>query len=167
MKRNHHSSVTIKFHFDQKYQDWVKQGAPQRWISISLTIGGEDVYGGSRATVTGDACIVMIDLLESVTALKSDSRSVVHFDQGPSFLSVGPENTTAVEIAACHTLKEAKNPEERLGVARSYITTRELWEDAVTEMGANFYQTVTELNPELEEHDVIKEIDNRISDIRN
>lgn len=154
----------IEFHFDQKYQDWVKQGDPQRWISVSLSIGDKDVYGGSRATVTGDACIVMLDLLESVTALRSESSSVIHFDQGPSFLSVGPENSTAVEITACHTLKGAKNPEERLDIARPYITTRELWESAVLKAAREFHETVVDMNPDLQDHEVISEIQDRIDE---
>lgn len=157
-------TVDIRFHYDQAYRERVIEEAdPDSWIETSLRIGDDDVYGGSYRSVTGFACQTVLQLLASVEAVHSGDRSVVQFDYGPSWLSVDPIDERVVEIAACHTLQGATDPEERLDVDRVQRTTAEAWKTAVLELANDFQQTVVDIYPELDDHDVLKEIR---SDIR-
>lgn len=102
-------SADIDFRYEQKYRNNVRNKSdPDQWIEISVRVGDEDVYGGSRSIVTGHACLVVLDLLDSVEALDRNERSIVEFDYGPSWLAIGSVNETTAEIAACHTLKGAR-----------------------------------------------------------
>ncbi|MHC3439988.1 hypothetical protein ACYJ1Y_18415 [Natrialbaceae archaeon A-gly3] len=109
----------MKFHYDQQYREQVSKGNPDRWIDMSLSATGEDIYGGSRGVVTGSACIIVLDLLDSIEAIRSDDRGIITYDDGPSWLSIAKRDESTVEIEACHTLKGAKSPKNRLDISRT------------------------------------------------
>lgn len=152
----------IDFRYDQKYRNRVRnESDPDQWVEVSVRVGDEDVYGGSRSIVTGHACLVVLDLLDSVEALHHNEWSIVEFDYGPSWLAIRSVDETIAEIAACHTLKGAKNPGKRLDAAREYYVTKCAWVDAVVELAYGFHDAIIEIDPDLSNHEVMEEIQQR------
>ncbi|MFA9427262.1 hypothetical protein [Natronorubrum sp. A-ect3] len=157
-----HTNVEIKFHYNQQYREHVSKGSPDRWIDMSLSAAGEDIYGGSRGIVTGSACIVVLDLLDSIESIRSNDRGIITFDDGPSWLSIAKCDESTVEIAACHTLKGAKSPKNRLDISRTTVVTQQAWEEAVVELSREFYQKITKINPDLQNHETVEQIREKI-----
>lgn len=149
----------LNFRYSEIYRSKVlKKADPDQWIEVSAKVGDEDVYGGSQNIVTGHACWVVLKLLDSIEALHRNEQSIVEFAYGPSWLAVRSIDTATAEIAACHTLKGAKNPDKRLDVAREYYVTKDAWRDAVLEVTTEFYDSVTEISSDLSDHDMMLEI---------
>ncbi len=130
---------------------------------MSLSAAGEDIYGGSRGVVTGSACVIVLDLLDSIEAIRSNDRGIITFDDGPSWLSIAKYDESTVEIAACHTLKGAKNPKNRLDISRTTVVTQQAWEEAVLEFSRKFSDKVTDINPSLSNHETIEQIREKVN----
>lgn len=130
---------------------------------MSLSAIGEDIYGGSRGVVTGSACIIVLDLLDSIEGLRSNDRGIITFDDGPSWLSIAKCDESTVEIAACHTLKGAKSPKNRLDISQTIVVTQQAWEEAVLELSRKFYGKVTDINPHIRNDEIIEQIREKIN----
>ncbi|MFA9428152.1 hypothetical protein [Natronorubrum sp. A-ect3] len=165
---NDGATVTIKFHYDQRYRQRIIDDAePDSWIQTSISIDGTDLYGETYSRVTGFACGIVISLLESVVAAQSTERTIIEFENGPSWLTVDPIDETTVELAACHTYSGAKDPNERLDVDRVQLVQRSAWRDAVVTHAHDFIEEIIDLNPELDEHEVIAQIRSQVREIES
>lgn len=163
---NRGSTVEIDFHYDQSYRQRVVEDAePDSWIQTSISVDERDLYGGSYSRVTGFACGIVINLLDSLAAIQATERTIIEFENGPSWLTVDPAGEATVELAACHTYGGAKNPDERIDVDRIQLVQRDAWRNAVTDLACDFTETVTDLNPELTTHKVLVQIQDQIQNV--
>lgn len=155
-------SVSIHFEYDEQYREQaVQESEPDSWIQVRVQIGNTDIYGGSESAVTGFACGIVLNLLDSVEAIQRNQRHVIEFEYGPTWLSLDVVDDCTVEVAACHTYEGAKNPKERIDVDRVETVRKEAWREAVLELAHEFENTVTDMNDGLEDHPAIDQIQER------
>jgi hypothetical protein len=156
-------TATIEFQYDSKYRRQVIEDQyADGWINVDVAIGDTEIYGPPGHKATGFACVIVLELLASVEAAIVDERYLIQFDSGPFWLVVEPRDVNSVNIVSCVTIKGARNPDERLDIERSHPITKQAWIREVIETAQDFHDTVIDLNPELREQDVLKQIQNEI-----
>jgi hypothetical protein len=155
-------TATIEFQYDNEYRQHVIDGEyGDSWINVDVTIGGTEIYGPGHEA-TGTAGIVVLELLNSVEAALDDERCLIEFDIGPYWLVVEPRDVESVNVVRCVTIKGARNPDERLDIERSHPITKQAWIEAVIDATQDFHDTVLDLNPDLDDQEELKGIQNEI-----
>ncbi|MFC7074590.1 hypothetical protein ACFQJ7_08735 [Halovenus rubra] len=153
----------IKFRSDGSYREQlIKNEEPDSWIDIRIRVGEEYIYGGPDSYVTGFACGFVLNLLDSVSAMKTGERSIIELEYGPTWLTIDPVDQTAVRIAACRTYKGAMDSSERLEIDDDAVVSKEAWESEVLRTAREFHETVVDVNPDLQDQEVIADIRDRI-----
>lgn len=151
--------MTITFHYDSEYRRRVSdEQNPDGWIEVSIAVGGTYIWGGSNSGVTGFACGIVLNLLDSVDAVLSDTRQIIEFEFGPSWLVVEPWDDEAVNVAKSSTLMGARNPDDRLDIDTSCPVSQEAWIEEVITTARDFHETVIAMNPSLRDREVMKQI---------
>lgn len=153
------TTATITFHYDSEYRQRVSEKQnPDEWIEVSIAVGETYIWGGPDGGVTGFACGIVLNLLDSVDAVLSDERHVIEFEFGPSWMVVEPWNDEAVNVAKSSTVMGARNPDNRLDIDTSRPVLKEAWIEEVVETAHDFHDTVLEMNPGLRSRDVMEQI---------
>jgi hypothetical protein len=161
-------TATIKFHYDDEYRrKVVEEQYPGDWIEVTIAVNDTYIHGGQDWGVTGLACFIVFQLLDSVEAALADEQYIVEFEYGPDWMVVEPWNETAVNVAKCTTLMGARNPEKRLEIDTSCPVTKQAWITEVIETAQNFHDTIIDLNTEIRDNNGIIEIQHTINRIEN
>jgi hypothetical protein len=154
--------ATIDFQYDSKYQlNVIEEQYADGWINVDVAIGDTEIYGPGHEA-TGTAGIVVLELLTSVEAALDDERCLIEFDIGPYWLVIEPRDVESVNVVRCVTIKGARNPDERLDIERLHPVTKQAWIEAVINATQDFHDTVLDLNPDLDDQEELKGIQNEI-----
>ncbi|QSX00514.1 hypothetical protein [Haloterrigena alkaliphila] len=158
------ATATITFHYDSEYRQRVSEKQnPDGWIEVSIAVGETYIWGSSDGGVTGFACGIVLNLLDSVDAVLSDERYIIEFEFGPSWMVVEPWDDEAVNVAKSSTLMGARNPDDRLDIDTSRPVLKEAWIEEVVETARDFHDTVIGMNPNLRTRDVMEQIREEIA----
>ncbi len=155
-------TATIDFQYERSYRVSVEDGDPDSWIAVAIAIGDTYIWGGPNSGVTGFACGIVLNLLETVDAALLDERYVVEFEWGPSWMVVEPRNDASVTVSRASTLKGARNPDERLEVDTARPVTKRAWIEEVVDTAREFHGTILEMNPDLRTRGVMQQLRRKI-----
>ncbi len=109
-------TATIELYYDEKHrQQIIEEEYPDSWMVIGVTVGGTDLWN-VEYEVTGVACSIVLQLLESIGVPISGERYIIELEYGPSWIDVGPRDERSVNVAKCVTIAGARNPDERLDI---------------------------------------------------
>jgi len=157
--------VSIEFHFNQSFRHRVaEEGTLGDWVAVSI-VAGDIAVLGEHNPVKGLPASTILDFLDTLQNLADGERTIITFDYGPDWLSVDPVADDIVELARCHTIRAARDPEERRDIDVARQVTNRAWEDAVLAAADQFYADVLELNPETTELDVMVELRTRREEV--
>lgn len=152
-------TATIKFHYTRKYcQKIIEEQNPCDWIEVTIVVSDTNIYGNYSQGITGLACSIVLQLLESIGVIFSENKYIIEFEYGPDWLVVEPWDKGSVNIARCTTMAGARNPERRLDIDTAVPVTNRGWIEAVTETAQGFRETVLDLNPDLHDNTAIEQI---------
>ena len=159
-----YDSAKIEFDFNKKYRERVvTENAPDSWIEIIISLNSTYIYSDKREGVTGFACAAVRQFLDSVDSVLADERHVIEFEFGPSWLALDPRDRDSISVVQCTTLRRAENPSERRDIFTPYPVTKQAWITGVLKAAKEFHERVLELNPELEDRKVLKQIREKIA----
>ena len=157
-------SVQIEFHFSEKYREQVvAENKPDSWIEIAIAVDDMYIYGDNEGGVTGFACGAVLQFLDSVDLVLAGERYIAEFEYGPTWLALDPRDENSIYVSKCMTWTGANNPEKRLDIDISRPATKQTWITEVLETATEFHERVIELNPELEDREVLKQIREEIA----
>lgn len=159
------TAVEVSFHFTDEYEQLLLESGPDSWIGVSISVGGDPLYGDERTEVRGFACSVALALLDSVAAVARGDHALVEFESGPSWLAVEPESAESVALTKCRTHQAARNPEKRTEVDVTRYATQEAWFRAVVDAAREFQKRVTTLYPDLREAAPMIELRKRVEEV--
>lgn len=152
-------SATITFYYDSDYrQRVVEDHRPDSWIEISVAVGETYIWGDPEGGVTGSACGIVLNLLETVNTVLADERRIIEFEYGPSWMVVEPWDDEAVNVSKSSTLMGAQNPDKRLDIDTARPVRKQAWIDEVIATARDFHDSVLEMNSELQSRAVMAQI---------
>lgn len=160
--------LQIQFRFDDEYrQSVLKTGDPDQWIEVSISVDSNRIYGDDSGGVTGFACSILLDLLDSVESIDCGRKAVVEFEYGPTWLAIEPMDDGDVRIAGVRSSFAAvDDPTMRRSIDKSEVIQASEWRTEVLETAREFCDRVGGLNPNVKSHESLLEISDRIEDIK-
>lgn len=154
------SAIEIEFDEDIPQQE---ENPIEYWLPISLSVNGKELYGPEYGFVEDMASSILLDTLDSISAVDAGERFIIQFDSGPSWLTVDPIDEESIELAACTLKRGAENPSERHESARTAKVARDAWKEAVIEFAHDFEEQIHEIDSDLANHKVLVEIREKIT----
>jgi len=151
-------TASIEFRYDSEYRQKAREGEPNEWIAVSIAVDETYIYGDPDGGVTGSACEIVHQFLESIEATVADERYVVEFEFGPTWLVVEPSNGDAVNVSSCSVPQGRHDPSERLDIDMSRPITKQGWIDSVIDAAEDFHDTVVDIGPDLYDHSVMVQV---------
>lgn len=123
-----------------------------------MSVGNTYIYGSEESGVTGFACGAVLNFLDSVEAVLDDIQYIVEFEFGPTWLALYPRDDHSIEVVKRITLNGAQERADLLDVETARPVTKEAWVEAVLDAARTFQNTVLDLNPALEDQEVLQQI---------
>ena len=162
--RGYETSVEIKFRYDDRYRSHlVEDDNPNAWIQIPIQIGDEYIY--REEGVTGYACTAVLNLLQSIEAIRAGETFTIEFEFGPTWLVIEPVDTTTIRVAESRRYSGVDNPSKRLDIDVACTVARDRWVAEVIEVTDDFIEQVVSLNPEVDDSPYIVQLRGKLDQV--
>ncbi len=160
-------SVSIELQYDSEFQESVtKRERPDPIVRTRVKVGDTYVFGDENYMNSGYMTTNLIVQLGELRKILADEKVVIEYENGPMWLVFEPHDEDSVKLTGCATIEGVRNPDQRLSVDTSAVVAKKEWVSELIETAENFYETVIDLNPSLEDNQMIQRLQKEITDAK-
>lgn len=133
---------------------------------LKVTVGESYLVGSDETHVGLWLSEDLARLLRMSEALAEDTKTVLTFRNGPSYLVVEPHGET-VGLTHCLHLEGVEDPDEHWEMEETYTVSKRAWITELLDVSESYYEDIVELNPDLETSEFVRELKAEIGNTKN
>lgn len=151
--------VSVKIDYGSQFRERVAEREnPDPLLGMKVRADCVFILGDETHTAKDSISTNLTVQLESTEQILADERAVVEYMNGPMWLVFEPHDKETVKITGCTTIEGVRDPEQRLSVDTSVLVSKTAWISELIETAEEFHQKVIELNPDLEDDQILRRL---------
>lgn len=161
------NDVSIELRYDSEFRkSVVERGRSDPLTGMKIRVGEMYVFGDEDHVNSDYISTNLTVQLEAVEKILSDKRATIEFANGPMWLAFEPHDEETLEILECATFEGVQDSEQRLSGDRSALVSKTAWVSELIETAEEFYERVVDLNPSLEDDQILRRLRREIAAVK-